>query len=88
VQEAPEPKLRAVEETPKKLAEEPLKKRAPLPRIAREDDDDAAQAPRVERIGPAAAPRAAAKPAPAEKRPARQEVVEVVDAASRRGKPR
>jgi tetratricopeptide (TPR) repeat protein len=73
----------AVEAKPKAPPEEPIKKRAPLPRIAREEEEDGERAPRIERVGPAPAPRA-----PTPDRPKRGGLLEVVDTSSRRGKPR
>lgn len=72
---------------PKPVVPEAKPKRAPLPRISREEEDEAPRVERVERVGPSPAP---AKPARgADRRPdPRADVIDVVDEGARRGKPR
>ncbi len=87
---APEPKPRPQDEPrPKpKPADEPRPKRAPLPRISREEEDDDAPAPRVERVERVGSP-APARPAAGGRRPdPRADIVEVSDERAQRGKPR
>lgn len=74
---------------PKPIVAEAKPKRAPLPRISREEEDDAPRVERVERVGPAPSPAAARPGAKGERRPdPRAGVVDVVDESARRGKPR